>query len=385
MVTSLPCIGPLHAYLQFRSEEKEAASRACLDALLLGQQSYRREGLSVRTYAQGFDFDDESGSECDPDASQQSRSALGSVSSPGRHGRGMAGSSSSTLPRSATAQSDDPFGLPRIDEQTAAETFDKLRALRIESSPDEGGKGLVSPTAASAGGPAAAGTGKERRRTLTSDSTFTTAASAAKPLYFTLPLLLHRSFLNMSRQPALCANRISQGAFYGLILACFYAPIGDDQNSIQNRIGSLYETTALMFIGMLSCIAIYPTERNVFYREYVDGDYSVLSFFLAYYVIAVPFIMTTAVIIAALLTYAVGLRAEPDALLIFSCVVFNFIFTGECVGVIFCSLFTHVGFSVNVMSVVLSLFGKRQNRPPPVTVLQCLRAPPLCTRTRNVP
>lgn len=134
--------------------------------------------------------------------------------------------------------------------------------------------------------------------------------------------------------------------------------MGDDQNSIQDRIGNLYELTALAFIGMLSCIAIFPCERNVFYREYVDGDYSALAFFLSYFIIAIPFVAVTAVIIAALMTYAVGLQPTTEALVTFSCVIFCFIAMGECVGVIFCSLFMHVGFSVNVMSVVLSLFGK---------------------------
>jgi hypothetical protein len=325
-------------------------SRARLEALLQGQQTYHREGLSIHTYTQGFDFDDEAS---DMESSVQSHSALGSpvsrqpsrsLGSPinshhnlNRHSR----SRTASLQRHATSQSEDAH-LPRIDERAAADTFSKLRDLRIDL-PDD------SPVE---------GAGKGRARTLSADSNFATTAAVSKPLYYTLPLLLHRSFLNMTRQPALCANRISQGTFYGLILACFYAPIGDDQNSIQDRIGSLYEMTALMFIGMLSCIAIYPTERDVFYREYVDGDYSVLAFFLSYYAIAIPFIMATAVIVSALITYAVGLQPEPTALLTFSCVLFCFIFTGECVGVIFCSMFAHVGFSVNIMSVVLSIFGK---------------------------
>jgi hypothetical protein len=341
-------------------------SRARLEALLQGQQTYHIEGLSIHTYTQGFDFDDEAS---DMESSVQSHSALGSpVSRPhsrtlgspinshhNRHSR----SRTASLQRHATSQSDDAH-LPRIDERAAADTFHKLRDLRIDVPDDSPVEG--------------AGTG--RARTLSADSNFATTAAVSKPLYYTLPLLLHRSFLNMTRQPALCANRISQGTFYGLILACFYAPIGDDQNSIQDRIGSLYEMTALMFIGMLSCIAIFPTERNVFYREYVDGDYSVLAFFLSYYAIAIPFIMATAVIVSALITYAVGLQPEPSALLTFSCVLFCFIFTGECVGVIFCSMFAHVGFSVNIMSVVLSIFGK-------LLPASALCHPPLSSRLVN--
>lgn len=184
-----------------------------------------------------------------------------------------------------------------------------------------------------------------------------TDASHCKPLSFTLPLLLGRSFVNLLRQPILLTNRMSQGLFYALILCCFYAPIGDDQASVQNRIGNLYELTALCFIGMLSCIAIYPSERNVFYREYPDGHYSAMAFALCYFIIAIPILLATALGIAALITYAVGLQAWVMAMLKFTICIFTFIFVGECTGVAFCSFFMQVGFSINLMSAVLSFLG----------------------------
>ena len=102
------------------------------------------------------------------------------------------------------------------------------------------------------------------------------------PLSLTLPLLLSRSILNQIRQPALGITRVQQGLSFALILSCFYAPVQDNQNSIQNRIGNLYMMTSLCFIGMLNCIAVFPIERNVFYREYLDGGYTALAFFLSY-------------------------------------------------------------------------------------------------------
>eukprot|EP01031_Cornospumella_fuschlensis_P032249 gene32249-39004_t len=136
-----------------------------------------------------------------------------------------------------------------------------------------------------------------------------------KSFFLALPLLLHRAFVNLYRQPLLITNRMSQGLFYGLILSCFYAPIGDDQNSIQNRIGNLYELTAICFIGMLSCIAIYPIERNVFYREYPDGYYSAYAYILCYFVISIPLLVATSLGIAALICFAVGLAPNGSDLM----------------------------------------------------------------------
>jgi hypothetical protein len=342
--------------------------------LIKGCASYQRTGVSVHTYKDGFDFDDDNDDSCSDTGTGVSGSQVGSPNI-----RRQASSSSSrsnnagtgkqhnhnhnhnnhTLKKSTEVAHNSSSSGSVIDDNTAPGSrvnstsygcknaasaaaahamLDNLQIVDFDEDMD-----LVAPG---------------RKRTMTNESNFATSVVVSKPLYYTLPLLLRRSFLNMSRQPALCLNRISQGAFFGLILACFYAPMGSDQNSIQDRVGCLYELTALAFIGMLSCIAIFPNERNVFYREYVDGDYSTLAFFMSYFMIAIPFLVLTAAIISALMVFAVGLQPEPIALLIFTCVVFCFIFAGECVGVIFCSMFMHVGFSVNVMSVVISVFGK---------------------------
>lgn len=168
-------------------------------------------------------------------------------------------------------------------------------------------------------------------------------------------LLLYRSYLNMIRQPIIASNRISQGVFFALILAAFYSPIGSNQNSIQDRIGCLYELTALIFIGMLSCIAIFPPERNVFLREYLDGSYSLFPFFLSYYLIALPMVLCTSLLISFLMTYAIGLQPDLESLFQFNYVIFCFIFSGEAIGIIFCAIFMDVGFSVNLMSIFIGV------------------------------
>lgn len=174
----------------------------------------------------------------------------------------------------------------------------------------------------------------------------------------TLPYLMWRSATNLFRQPVACSSRITQAVFFALILGCFYAPVGHDQNSIQNRIGNLYQTTSICFIGMLGCIAIFPEERNVFLREYADGGYSLVGFIMTYFALAIPFAIFSAFLFSLVMTYAIGLKPSLYALGIFTYCVFCFIFVGECVGVTFCAVFMHVGLSVNIMSVVISVFSK---------------------------
>lgn len=178
-----------------------------------------------------------------------------------------------------------------------------------------------------------------------------------KPLSFTLPLLLRRSLLNQKRNPVLMSTRISQGLFFALILSCFFAPLGSGQSSIQSRIGLMYMNTSLTFIGMLNCVAVFPLERNVFLREYVDGSYSTTAFFLSYFVLAVPFIAASAAMLSVLLTWATGISRTAEGFGLFFFVQFCFMFCGECVGVAFLSIFHNVGFSINIVSVVISIFS----------------------------
>jgi hypothetical protein len=190
------------------------------------------------------------------------------------------------------------------------------------------------------------------------DSSLKALTSLSKPDYISFPLLLSRSFTNLIRQPKLFFTRLYQCLFFGLILGCFYAPIGNDQASVQNRIGNLYELTAICFIGMLNCIDIYPTERNLFYREYLDGIYSSRSFILSYFVIGIPLVAFAAFLLSLLMTYAIGLAPRIEAVFEFTFPIFCFMFVGECLGVLFCSAFQHVGFSLNLVSAVISFFCK---------------------------
>ncbi|KAF7536984.1 hypothetical protein G7054_g4106 [Neopestalotiopsis clavispora] len=103
------------------------------------------------------------------------------------------------------------------------------------------------------------------------------------------PLLMHRAMLNIRRQPPLILARIMQVLGLGLVLSLFFAPLHNDYPSIQNRVGFVQEVGAFYFVGMLQNVAIYPAEREVFYREDDDGVYSVEAFLATYTILEVPF------------------------------------------------------------------------------------------------
>ncbi|KAJ5294077.1 hypothetical protein N7508_008898 [Penicillium antarcticum] len=171
----------------------------------------------------------------------------------------------------------------------------------------------------------------------------------------TFPLVLHRSFINFWRQPPLIMARVMQIPGIAIIMALFFAPLKNNFEAVQSRMGFIQEFAALYFVGMLQNIAIYPSERDVFYREEADNCYSASTFLLSYTTIEIPFEILSSLIFGALAAYADNLHRSITMFLvsIFNC--FCIINCGESVGIMFCTLFSHVGFAVNITSVLLSI------------------------------
>lgn len=169
------------------------------------------------------------------------------------------------------------------------------------------------------------------------------------------PLVARRAFINFSRQPDLMMGRIMQNIGFALILSVYFAPLKHDYFSVQTRLGFVQEIAPLYFIGMLQNVAVYPNERDVFYREYDDRAYSVETFLLQYTLIESAFTFTTALIFPALTVMAVGLHRTAQMYFIMAFNDFCIISCGESLGILFNTFFEHTGFAVNVTSVVLSV------------------------------
>ncbi|KAI0598439.1 ABC transporter [Biscogniauxia sp. FL1348] len=169
------------------------------------------------------------------------------------------------------------------------------------------------------------------------------------------PLLLHRAAINFRRQPPLLLARTMQVVGLAIVLTLFFAPLYHDYYSVQNRVGFVQEIGAFYFVGMLQNVALYPAEREVFYREDDDAVYSVEAFLATYTVLEVPFEIFSCLLFGILADFAVGFprTAELYFVLVFNC--FGIVSCGESLGIMFNTLFNHTGFAVNVISILLSV------------------------------
>ncbi|KAL8702756.1 MAG: hypothetical protein Q9201_004078 [Fulgogasparrea decipioides] len=131
------------------------------------------------------------------------------------------------------------------------------------------------------------------------------------PFATAFPLLCRRSFLNFRRSPPALVARTTQVLGFAVILNTY---------SIQIRLGFIQGFAALYFFGMLQNVAIYPTEKSVFYREHNDDAYVVVTSFLTYTVLEIPFEIITSLFFALLTVVAAGL---PRTINLFFIVAFN--------------------------------------------------------------
>ncbi|KAM0249534.1 hypothetical protein ACHAQJ_009001 [Trichoderma viride] len=170
-----------------------------------------------------------------------------------------------------------------------------------------------------------------------------------------VPLLLHRAIINTRRQPQLIMARTMQVVGLAIIFALFFAPLHHDYYAVQNWMGFIQEVGAFYFVGMLQNVAIYPSERDVFYREDDDGVYSVDAFLLSYTILEVPFEILSCLLFGILMCLAVGLprTATMYFVSVFGC--FGIVSCGESLGIMFNTIVNHTGFAVNIMGMFLSI------------------------------
>ena len=165
-----------------------------------------------------------------------------------------------------------------------------------------------------------------------------------------------RTFKNLIRSPLVTFTRASQLLSFGIILSLCYLRIPDDQIGIQNKKGFLYECLSLVFIGFLNAVALFPPERNTFYRERQDGLYSTGAFLTSYMMAEIP-IDFLSCLAYAILTYAIiGLKMTYEAFFIYLLVLFCVLFSGESFGIMLCSAFYDIGVANSLAAIIFSLF-----------------------------
>ncbi|KAJ2995287.1 hypothetical protein HDV02_000890, partial [Globomyces sp. JEL0801] len=175
------------------------------------------------------------------------------------------------------------------------------------------------------------------------------------PFLTVLPILLHRSFVNNKRQPALLISRVVQIAMLGIIQTLYYARLGSDQPSVQNRIGALQKSVGGLFSGLLNSVAVFPNDKRLFMYEFSDRLYSVTPFFITYMMIEIPIEVISSFIFSIFGLILIGFQLNLTSFLCMTLTSFCLVNLGESIMMILSTVFDHLEFTVNIATSALGI------------------------------
>lgn len=193
-----------------------------------------------------------------------------------------------------------------------------------------------------------------------------------RPSFFTAArLLTKRTYANLFRSPD-AFTRVIQAFSLGFLISICWLRLSNDQYGIQNRVGFLYQSLSLPFIGLLNAVTIctlfdtctfidliceVPTERNVFYKERSDGMYGTGVFYFAYQAVELPLNLFGACLFSVISYFVLGMRTDPGSFFLFTFIIFLLLVQGETFGIMMCGLIYNAELATSVASVFVSIFG----------------------------
>ena len=130
-------------------------------------------------------------------------------------------------------------------------------------------------------------------------------------------MLLRRAFLMNLRNRPYIFGRIAAHIVAGLLIGILFFQIGDNQNSIYDRLSLLIFACILMvLVAMIPTVVSFPLERVIFQREHMNNWYGVGPYYAAKLISDLPMIIILPVLFVAML-YPLAFRFSEWSLLIF--------------------------------------------------------------------
>jgi len=174
-------------------------------------------------------------------------------------------------------------------------------------------------------------------------------------------ILTYRSMLDTYRNPITFFARLVQFTIVGLFMGATYIPIGNDQNSVQNREGVLFFVTiGMVMLNANGVILTFPLERGLLIRDQYSGMYRVWTYFLGKVIAEIPFGIAVAIVASVVPYWFVGLANTPQQFFIFLLGVWVEMFTGGSIGLLLGCAMPNAELAVSIAPVFIipfMLFG----------------------------
>lgn len=169
----------------------------------------------------------------------------------------------------------------------------------------------------------------------------------------TMMTIMKRQTLATFRTPDVLFTRGFQGVALAIFYTLFFAPLKNQRDGVDNRLGLIQSLLNMYFVGLLNNVSLYPVERGIFYQEYKDGIYGSVQYCLAYFINEVPFEVFQCILFLALCVFGIGMPRTVSMFFVNLLTMFVTVNCGELVGLMWNLLFDHLGFATNLMSICL--------------------------------
>jgi ABC-type multidrug transport system permease subunit len=146
-------------------------------------------------------------------------------------------------------------------------------------------------------------------------------------------LLFVRSFKNQLRNPLAVRASLAQMIFFSTFMGLIYLRIGNDQGSVQDRMGSLFFFAVQGIMAAMSMnLVTFSVERDIFIREYFNGYYSLGAFFTSRVATELPFRIVFCWIYATIAYWMIGYKQAALNYFVFFFLVLGVDICGQNMG-----------------------------------------------------
>lgn len=175
--------------------------------------------------------------------------------------------------------------------------------------------------------------------------------------------LLKRSSRNLIRNRMILPLKLSKTLFFGSLIAAIYGGSGTESMdaNIQNRVSCLYFLLTNEFFGNIgTAISIFTVERPVFIREYRNGYYPVIAYFLSKFIVELPAQIIFPIATMSIPYWIVGYQSNLKC---YSLAALSFVLVANAsaaLGMLLGGVFTRIETALAVMPMImmpLMIFG----------------------------
>lgn len=131
------------------------------------------------------------------------------------------------------------------------------------------------------------------------------------PIYRQFFFILKRSGRNLIRNRTLVASRLFQAIFLGVLIGLTFLDTNQYSVPVQirSKSGALYFIAVnVFFSSSTQVLSIFAVEKQVFYREYSSGYYSIIAYYLGKTIIEIPGQIVGPFLLLIICYYMIGLN-----------------------------------------------------------------------------